>query len=192
MGRSGNDPSRDEIALVAGVAAGDPRALESLYRTYGGAVLGVAERILRDRSLAEDVAQDVFLRLWRRPERFDPGRGALRAFLLRDAHGRAVDLVRAEEARRQREDRDAQRSSDSRPGPEQEVWEHVRSQEVRRAMDALPEREREAVMLAFYGGLSYREVAERLGEPEGTVKSRIRSGLQRLEGPLLQAGLNPT
>jgi RNA polymerase sigma-70 factor (ECF subfamily) len=132
------------------------------------------------------------VRLWTRPDRFDPDRGALRSFLLRDAHGRAIDLLRAEQARRAREERDMQRSSDSRAGTEEEVMQTVQSEEIRDALAALPEREREAVVLAYFGGLSYREVAERLGQPEGSTKSRIRSAMQRLRGTLMSQGLTGT
>jgi RNA polymerase sigma-70 factor (ECF subfamily) len=182
----------DDVALVAAVADGDQAALERLYHAHGPAVHGLARRLLRNDALAEEVTQDVFLRLWRRPERFDPERGVLRSYLLRDAHGRAIDLLRAETSRRLREEKDAQRSSAVEAGPEQEVWDTVRSERVRQALQALPDRERDAVVLAYYRGLSYSQVAEALGEPEGTVKSRIRSALKRLQGPLLGAGLVET
>ena len=178
--------------LVAELPKRNEGALEELYRRHGGAVFGVARRLLRDGALAEDVAQEVFVRLWTRPDRFDPARGALRSFLLRDAHGRAIDLLRAEEARRAREDRDHHMSSDSRAGTEEEAMQTVQSEEIRAALAALPDREREAVVLAYFGGLSYREVAERLGQPEGSTKSRIRSAMQRLRGTLMSQGLVET
>ncbi len=159
---------------------------------HGGAVHSLAARLLRNDTLADEVTQDVFVRLWRRGERFDPERGSLRSYLLRDAHGRAVDLLRAETARKAREEKDALRSSTEHPGPEQEVWSLVQSENVRAALQALPDREREAIVLAYYHGLAYKQVAEALGEAEGTVKSRIRSGLKRLQGPLTQQGLTAT
>lgn len=176
-------------ALAAAAATGDHGALEEVYRRHGGAVFGLARRVLRSPELAEEATQEVFVRFWRNPGRFDPQRAPLRAFLLRDAHGRSVDLLRAEIARRAREQQDQSRTSDHTPGPEQEVWSAIRSERVRAALSALPTDEREAVVLAFYGGHSYQEVARRLGEPEGTVKSRIRRGLERLRGPLLQEGV---
>jgi RNA polymerase sigma-70 factor (ECF subfamily) len=178
-----------EAVLVTAAVGGDADALETIYRTHGGAVHSMARRLLRNEALADEVTQDVFVRLWQRGDRFDPGRGTLRAYLLRDTHGRAVDLLRAEQARRTREEKDAQRSSDVDPGPEQEVWATVRSESVRAALETLPEREREAIVLAYYKGLAYKQVAEVLGEPEGTIKSRIRLGLRRLQGPLAQQGL---
>jgi RNA polymerase sigma-70 factor (ECF subfamily) len=176
-------------ALAAAAAAGDHAALEAVYRRHGGAVLGLARRVLGNRALAEEVAQEVFVRFWRDPGRFDPQRAPLRAFLLRDTHGRAVDLLRTEVARRAREEREQSRESGQVPGPEQEVWSSIRSERVRAALQKLPVEERESVVLAFYGGLTYREVARRLGQPEGTVKSRIRRGLEHLRGPLLQEGM---
>jgi RNA polymerase sigma-70 factor (ECF subfamily) len=97
-------------------------------------------------------------------------------------------LLRAETARRTREEREQSLASKATPGPEHEVWEAVRSARVKAALESLPAAERDAIVLAFYAGLSYQEVARRLGEPEGTVKSRIRRGLERLRGPLLQEG----
>jgi RNA polymerase sigma-70 factor (ECF subfamily) len=181
--------SREDNDLAAALDLGDQSALEVLYQRHGGAALSLGTRILRNQAMAEEVVQEVFVRLWKEPRRFDPERGALRSFLLRDTHGRAVDLLRSEVARRNREERDGLLSSDTTPGPEQEVWEAVRSEKVRTALQALPEEERRAVVLAYFGGYSYREVAERLGAPEGTVKSRIRSGLKRLQGPLLAEGM---
>ena len=181
--------NRDDADLARAIADGEEQALNTAYRSHGGAVYGLARRLLRNESLAEDVTQEVFVRLWTRAQRFDAARGNLRSFLLRDAHGRAVDLLRSEEARRAREERDGVRSSAAAPGPEQEVWSAVQSETVQAALSALPERERDAVVLAYYSGLSYKQVAEQLGEPEGTVKSRIRSGLKRLQGPLTSAGL---
>jgi RNA polymerase sigma-70 factor (ECF subfamily) len=179
----------DDADLVSSASGGDEPALAEIYRRHGGAVHGMARRLLRNDALADDVTQDVFVRLWRNADRFDPGRGTLRAYLLRDAHGRAVDLLRSETARKLREERDGRRSSAAAPGPEQEVWANVQSERVRAALAGLPEGERKAVVLAYYQGLTYKEVAATLGEPEGTVKSRIRSGLKRLRGPLLQEGL---
>lgn len=181
--------SLTDEALAVAVAGGDHAALEAAYALHGSAVFGLARRVLRSAALAEEVAQEVFVRFWRDPGRYDPHRAPLRAFLLRDTHGRAVDLLRAETARRAREERDQVLASDEEPGPEHQVWEAVRSAQVKAALEALPAPEREAIVLAFYAGLSYQEVARRLGEPEGTIKSRIRRGLERLRGPLLQQGV---
>ena len=132
--------------------------------------------------------QEVFLRLWNEPERFDPARGSLRSFLLANTHGRAVDLVRAETARRSREERDARRT----PGPsydlEREVWGLTLASHVREALGSLSDDERTAIELAYFGGHTYREVASLLDTPEGTIKSRIRTGLGRLRETLVGSG----
>jgi RNA polymerase sigma-70 factor (ECF subfamily) len=135
---------------------------------------------VRDPALAEDVVQEVFVRLWTRAEQFDRERGSLRAFLLAQTHGRSLDLVRSETARRRREERDARAVREPPADVEQQVVRNAVADEVRTALAALPDLEREPVELAYLGGLPYREVALRLGIPEGTAKSRIRSGLSHL------------
>jgi RNA polymerase sigma-70 factor (ECF subfamily) len=135
---------------------------------------------VRDPALAEDVVQEVFVRLWTRAEQFDRERGSLRAFLLAQTHGRSLDLVRSETARRRREERDARAVREPPADVEQQVVRNAVASEVRTALAALPDLEREPVELAYLGGLPYREVALRLGIPEGTAKSRIRSGLSHL------------
>jgi RNA polymerase sigma-70 factor, ECF subfamily len=166
-----------DAELAARIVSRDRSALEAAFKDLGGAVKSVAGRVLRDDVLAEDVAQETFLALWNAPEKFDPARGSLRTFLLTIAHRRAVDLIRSEVARSNRE---------ARPPDEQhydvadEAWTLVLSGKVRQALDQIPDGEREAIALAYFDGLTYVEVAERLGQPEGTVKSRIRSGMGRL------------
>lgn len=166
-----------DAEFAARLASRDRLALEEVFNDLGGAVRSVAARVLRDNALAEDVAQETFLGLWNAPEKFDPARGSLRTFLLTIAHRRAVDVVRSEVARSNRE---------ARPADEQhydvadEAWTLVLSEKVRQALEQIPEGEREAIALAYFGGLSYVEVATRLGQPEGTVKSRIRSGMRKL------------
>lgn len=164
--------------LAAAISERDETALEAIYRQHGGAVKTVARRVLNDDALADDVVQDVFVTLWRAPERYDASRGSLRTFLLTVAHRRAVDVVRSEVARSQREEKS--------PPPEtvvdldSEIWQRTQSALVRQAVAALGDDERKAISLAYFGGLSYIEVARKLGEPEGTVKSRIRSGMRKL------------
>jgi RNA polymerase sigma-70 factor (ECF subfamily) len=129
----------------------------------------------------------VFVRLWARADQYDGSRGSLRSYLLAQTHGRSLDVLRAETARRRREERDAQRSVDPRPDVEGEAIANTVADEVRRALASLPAGEREPVELAYLAGLPYREVATRLGIPEGTAKSRIRSGLSRLRAALAEA-----
>jgi RNA polymerase sigma-70 factor, ECF subfamily len=178
-----------DAALVVAVGRWRQDALAEAYRRHAGAVFALACRVLVDRQLAEEVVQEVFLRLWDHPDRFDPGRGSLRSYLLAQCHGRAVDLVRSEESRRAREARDHRERAEAGYDLEHEVWDLTIAEHVREAMAALPEDERRAIELAYFGGRSYREVAAILGHPEGTVKSRIRSGLRRLRAALAESGV---
>jgi RNA polymerase sigma-70 factor (ECF subfamily) len=179
-----------DATLVVAVARYRHDALAEAYRRHAGAVFGLARRLLADHVLAEEVVQEVFLRLWNHPDRYDPSRGSLRSFLLAQTHGRAVDLLRAEGARRQREDRDARATVEAGYDLEREVTDLAVAGYVRAALDALPAAERAAIELAYFSGLTYREVAVRLGEPEGTVKSRIRNGLKRLRHELAATGVS--
>lgn len=152
-------------------------------------MISFARRLVGDRARAEEVAQEVFVRLWQRSSRFDPQRGALRAFLLALTHGRALDVVRSDSARSRREARDATLvPTDGRPADAPVVASAVAGA-VRAALGALPPNERRCVELAYYGGHSYRNVATMLGEPEGTVKTWIRSGLARLRAELAHQDL---
>jgi RNA polymerase sigma-70 factor, ECF subfamily len=159
-------------------------ALAEAYRRHASAVFGLAMRVTHNKTLAEEVAQEVFVRLWKDPAKFDPSRGSLRSFLLSHAHGRSVDLIRSESARRTREDREARMVAEAGPSIDEEVIEMQMAEQVRVALDTLHPQERSAIELAYFGGHSYREVAEMLGQPEGTVKSRIRAGLRRMHDQL--------
>jgi len=170
--------------LIGSIAAHSQEGLSEAYRQHSGPVYGLALRLTRDRSLAEEVAQEVFVKLWQRPEAFDPERGTLRSFLLTIAHSKAIDVIRSEGARRTREETDGVRTLDTRLSIEEEILETEMAEQVQTALERLSVGERAAIELAYFGGHTYREVAEILGEPEGTVKSRIRSGLNRLSGTL--------
>lgn len=172
-----HDHGHDDATLVARIAEGDRDALETVFQRYGGAVESMARRVLRSEALAEDTVQEVFVAFWESPERFDPARGSLRTFLLTLAHRRAVDLVRSEQARFNREER---MPADPPASIDDEVWSRTVSAEVREAVESLSEGEKVAIKLAYFGHMTYVEVAEHLGVPEGTVKSRIRSGMRRL------------
>jgi RNA polymerase sigma-70 factor (ECF subfamily) len=180
-GRSG------DAVLVQRVLDRDETALEEIYRAHGGSVKSIARRVLSDDTLAEDVVQDVFVSFWKAPEKFDADRGSLRTYVLTIAHRRAVDVVRSEVARTQREEK--------QPPPaetidlESEIWQRSQSEIVREAVANLGEEERKAISLAYFGGLTYVEVAKALDEPEGTVKSRIRSGMKKLSTVLAEAAV---
>jgi RNA polymerase sigma-70 factor, ECF subfamily len=178
-----------DAALVVSIGRYQQGALAEAYRRHAGATFGLAKRLLNDHARAEEVVQEVFVRLWNEPSRYDPERGTLRSFLLAHTHGRSVDLIRSDVSRRNREDREAREQADGGYDVAHEVWDMAVAGHVREAMKTLQPGERDAIELAYFGGLTYKEVAERLGDPEGTVKSRIRSGLKRLRGELVQAGV---
>jgi len=178
-----------DAGLVVAIGRYRDDALAEVYRRHAGAVFALARRVLADRTLAEEVVQEVFLRLWNAPDRFDPDRGSLRWILLAQTHGRAVDLLRSDSARRRREQSDARATAERGYDVEHEVWDLTVAERVKSAVDGLPEVERRAIELAYFGGHTYREVAVLLGEPEGTIKSRIRSGMRRLAAGLATAGI---
>jgi RNA polymerase sigma-70 factor, ECF subfamily len=171
--------------LLVAVATGDTDAFATLYDRVTPQVLGVALRVLRDRSLAEEVPQEVMVEVWRKATRFDPDRGTASGWITTLAHRRAVDRVRSEQASRDRDDRVSRRDT---PRPYDDVADEVQVRldhwQVRSALAELTDRQREAIELAYFGGHTYRDVARVLGIPEGTAKSRLRDGLLRLRGAL--------
>ncbi len=180
-----------DAALVVAVGRWNERALAEVYRRHGGAVHGLARRILRSDPPAEEISQEVFLDLWNRPEKFDSERGTLRSFLLARTHGKSVDFVRSETARRSREERTSRQTATAGYDVDHEVWDMAVAEQVKAALDALPDELRRPIELAYFGGHTYRQVAVMLEEPEGTVKSRIRSGLGRLRVNLAERGVAP-
>ena len=165
-------------ALVALVARSDDTALAELYDRVGGAAYGLAHRILRDEALAEDAVQEAFLGLWRSAGSFLPERAKASTWILTLVHRRAVDVVRREQRRRAE-------PLEAAPEPttgsaDEAAWLRLERERVQGALAQLPDREREAIELAYYGGFTQSELAERLGEPLGTIKSRMFAGLARL------------
>jgi RNA polymerase sigma-70 factor (ECF subfamily) len=172
----------DDRALVETIVGGDQRALHDAYELYARFVNGVAIGILKDSHLAADITQEVFVRLWQRGERFDANRGSLKSYLQIDAHGRAIDLLRSRRASAQRERvNHSKESSTHTAGTEELAMTAMVSDTVRDAVRGLPEDQRTPIAMAFFGGHSYRDVAVALDLPEGTVKSRIRLGMKRLQ-----------
>ncbi|CAN5886208.1 ECF RNA polymerase sigma factor SigK [soil metagenome] len=181
VARPGSVTDATSEELLVAVADGDADAFAVLYDRVTPQVLGVALRVLRDRSLAEEVTQEVLVEIWRKATRFDPDRGTASGWITTLAHRRAVDRVRSEQASRDRDDRVSRRDT---PRPFDNVADEVETRldhwQVRSALAELTDRQREAIELAYFGGHTYRDVAKVLGIPEGTAKSRLRDGLLRL------------
>lgn len=181
-----------DAQLVILIGRGCDDALGEVYDRHGGAVFGLARRLLHDRTRAEDIVQEVFLRLWAAPDRFDPSRGSLRGWLLTQTHGRSVDVLRSDSARRRREVLDAGPGVVLDGALDAQLIDVAVCEQVRGALDDLPAVQREAIELAYFTGRSYRQVAALLGVAEGTVKSRIRTGLGRIRDELIRRGVEPS
>ena len=187
---SGRDLAHlSDEALVALVARSDEAALAELYDRVGGIAYGLAHRVLRDEALAEDAVQEAFLGLWRSAGSFVPERAKASTWILTLVHRRAVDLVRREQRRRSE-------PLEGAPEPqvgssEEAAWLRLERERVQQALAQLPDQQREAIELAYYGGYSQSELAERLGQPLGTIKSRMFAGLSRLR-ELLDDGTEKT
>jgi RNA polymerase sigma-70 factor (ECF subfamily) len=167
-------------ALVALVARGDEAALAELYDRVGRVAYGLAFRVLRDDRLAEDAVQDAFLAVWRTAAAFRAERAKASTWILTLVHRRAVDVVRREERRRVELLDEATRDAATSESAEDAAWLRFERQRVQGALQQLPDTQREAIELAYYGGYSQSELAERLGLPLGTIKSRMFAGLVRL------------
>ncbi len=180
----------DDVGLVIAIARYNADAFAEAYRRHAGAVFGLAQRLFWERAHAEEMVQEIFLRLWEQPERFDQARGSLRSFLLMDAHARCVDRIRADSRRKEREERSARAEVVADYDLDLEAYDLDIAEQVREALAALTDGERRAIELAYFGGHTYREVARILDEPEGTIKSRIRTGLTRLRAQLVDRGID--
>jgi RNA polymerase sigma factor (sigma-70 family) len=174
----GDAVETSDESLLARVASGDEDALGRLYDRFGSVAYGLALRVLRDERLAEDAVQDAFVAVWRQAASFRPERATARTWVLTFVHRRAVDLVRREEHRRAEPLAPETEPAGSSAAEAAELRE--RREAVQRALAQLPEEQRRPIELAYYGGFSQSELAERLGEPLGTIKSRMFTGLKRL------------
>jgi RNA polymerase sigma factor (sigma-70 family) len=170
-------------ALVALVARGEEEGLAALYDRYDRTAYGLALRVVRDPGLAEDAVQEAFLSLWKTAGRFVPERARAGTWILTLVHRRAVDLVRREERRRAEPIESAPETPDA--SAEEAPWLRLERERVQAALAQLPDPQREAIELAYYGGFTQAELADRLGQPLGTIKSRMFAGLARL-GELLR------
>ncbi len=180
MKRTGKDPigREAEIALADRLMERDESALRELMEQYGGIVLGVARRVVAERSFAEEIAQDAFVALWRRPGAFDPSRGSLQSFLVGITRNKAIDLIRKEESMRRRTD---ELMSEVATRPTTTTMDRVHDvADIQKELSRLPPGQRDAIALAYFGGRTYRQVAEELDIPEGTAKTRLRDGLMKL------------
>jgi RNA polymerase sigma-70 factor, ECF subfamily len=192
LGSSGGSMGRDlahftDEALLSLVAASDEQALAELYDRFGGVAYSLALRILRDDALAQDAVQEAFLAVWRTADRFLAERARASTWILTLVHRRAVDLVRREERRRA----EPLEGAPEPPAPEsvdEEATSRFRRRVVQEALRRLPTEQRQLLELGYYGGLTQSQLAEQLGQPLGTVKSRMFAGLTRLRDLLAQAG----
>jgi len=176
------DTGRTAEVLLVAVAKGDERAFELLYEKLAGPILGLVRRVLRDGAQSEEVAQEVLVELWRTATRYSPERGSAMNWAMTLAHRRAVDRVRSARASTDREQKATFEAARSRPFDEvsEAVTARWERQQVRKCLSNLTELQRESVLLAYYQGYTYREVAEVLVTPQGTIKTRLRDGLIRL------------
>ena len=185
----------EDVSLVQRVASGDSSALEKLYDRYGQAVYSLALRIVRDPGTAEELTQEVFVRLWRYAGTYDPSRGRFSGWLLGITHNLALNEVRRWQSRPPKadlvtdDDERAYELVDEGADSAEAAWLNIRREAIVQAMRQLPAPQRRAIELAFFGGLTHLEIANVLGDPLGTIKSRIRIGMQRLKQLLLAQGI---
>lgn len=178
-----------DVDLITQASRGDPRALEVLYDRYSRVVFSFALRIVNDQQIAEEVLQEVFFRAWQQGGSFRASKGTFLTWLLSITHNMAIDEVRKRKRRPQRSDSDdpdivLAAVADGGPSVEDEVWSRALRERIGRALDTLPNAQREAIELAYFRGMTHREIADTLGEPLGTIKTRMRLGMQKLRDQL--------
>ncbi len=186
--RSSNREAPDQaipgLRHLLAAGRGDAEAFAAFYDEMSGLVFGTCRRVLRDAAMAEEVAQEVFLEVWKVAPTYDQRKGSPTGWVATIAHRRAIDRVRSEESRRRRDDKAGRDAPTLVDGPAEIVEAVAEHQGVRAALEQLTDKQREAVSLAYFGGHTYREVAVLLNVPEGTAKTRIRDGLKRLRDEL--------
>ncbi|MDX6496522.1 MAG: hypothetical protein QOE17_2508 [Gaiellales bacterium] len=192
--RQEKDPQTEHLSdhgLLALTARGDREAFSRLYDMYSGVAYSLAVRIVRDRDLAADVVQDAFVTVWNQAAKFEASRGQPSSWILTLTHHKAVDMVRREQRRRAEPLDDGAELVDSAPPVEEKAWQGVAREQVRQAMQKLPDPHREVLELAYFAGFTQSELAERLSLPIGTVKSRTFAAMTSLRRLLSESGLNP-
>jgi RNA polymerase sigma-70 factor (ECF subfamily) len=177
-------PVPDLQSLMSQVLVGDEQAFAGIYDALAGVVYGTVKRVLRDPAMSEEVAQEVFVELWRTAARFDPAKASVSTWAVTIARRRAVDRVRAEQSQRDRIERAGRRRGDDADATDDSVIASLDAERVGRALAELPEDQRVVIEMAFLDGDSHAEIAERLALPLGTVKGRVRGGLKKLGGRL--------
>lgn len=188
--RGGDDPAQSSEAtriatVLTAAGRGNEAAFSQFYDLTASLVYGVVLKVVRDPAMAEEVTQETFVEVWRLAPRYDESRGSATSWTATIAHRRAVDRVRSEQSRRNREERDHEGRVDATiDTTSEDVIDKLDHSRVRKALDALSDSQREAVTLAYYHGRTYREAAVLLDIPEGTAKTRIRDGLIRLRDHL--------
>lgn len=173
-----------DARLVAELAAGDAKAAGKLFDRYGGLVYNLSARILKDAAEAEEVVQELFVRVWREAAKFDPARGEVKSYLVQMARSMAIDRLRSQASRAKREEAYALEAAEGNPSSSQTEQGRL----VRQALSLLPEDERNILAAAYFEGYTQAELAERFGLPLGTVKSKVRQGMQKMKkqlGPVL-------
>jgi RNA polymerase sigma factor (sigma-70 family) len=183
---TGGRDDLDDTALVGLIGKADPEALAVLYRRHGVSCYRLARRIAGNDALAEDAVQEAFAGLWRDPAAYAPEQGSVRAWLLGVTHHKSVDLVRSESSQQRLQNAHAAERALDPPAddPAEQAWAGIRAGTVRAALADLPEAQRHALALAYFGGYTQREIAELTGVPLGTVKTRIFAAMRRLEARL--------
>ncbi|MGN6253518.1 MAG: RNA polymerase sigma factor [Solirubrobacterales bacterium] len=175
--------------LMPLVGRRDPEAFEVLYDRHGGAAYSLAYRIVGDRAVAEEVTQEAFISVWRSGARFDAARGSVRSWLLSVVRNRAIDFLRSRAGKAPKLDFDDEAALEQRPAPERTEEEALRREtagELRGALGKLPGEQSKVIELAYFGGFSHSEIADILGLPMGTVKGRMRLGLEKIRGELAE------
>jgi RNA polymerase sigma-70 factor (ECF subfamily) len=176
--------------LMSLVAKGQARAFETIYERHCGAAFSLAYRMCGKRALAEDVAQEAFLSIWRSGGRYDRARGSVRTWVLGIVHNRAIDALRKSvvHERRRASDEGIEERFEARERTEVEAARREEAETIRGMLDTLPDEQSRVIELAYFGGFTHSEIAEMLGAPIGTVKGRMRLGLEKLRGQLAPQG----